>query len=141
MAACCYFGADLGNGLDHNFPSRLTDGTPHSSSDLLYFTLLLPFTGTNYSKSNSLSPSYSLGQNCSKSNSSSLFSSDKISLSQNSLFSLLFLDEKNSSPTLNPQKYSKSHFPSDLKNSLFSLTYSIILPLKSKQCLLTLARY
>ena len=55
MAACCYFGVDLGNGLDHNFLSGLTDGTPHSSSDLLYFNLLLPFT--NFSKSNSFSPS------------------------------------------------------------------------------------
>ena len=26
MAACCYFGADLGNRLDDNFPSRLTGG-------------------------------------------------------------------------------------------------------------------
>ena len=42
-AACCYFGADLGSGLDHNSLSRLTDGTPRSSSDLLYFTLLPPF--------------------------------------------------------------------------------------------------
>ena len=42
MAACCYFGADLGNGLNHNFPSRLTDGTPHSSSHLLYFTVFSP---------------------------------------------------------------------------------------------------
>ena len=55
MAACCYFGVDLGKGLDHNSPSRLTDGTPRSSSDLLYFTLLLPSTWTDYSKSNSLS--------------------------------------------------------------------------------------
>ena len=58
MAACCYLGADLGNGLDHNFPSRLTDVTPYSSSDLLYFTL---------------SPSYSLGQNYSKSKFTLLF--------------------------------------------------------------------
>ena len=42
MAACCYFGADLGNRLDHYSLSRLTDGIPHSSSDLLYFTPLLP---------------------------------------------------------------------------------------------------
>ena len=46
-----FFGVDLGNGLDHNSLSRLADGTPYSSSDLLYFTLLLPFTWTNYSQS------------------------------------------------------------------------------------------
>ena len=56
MAACCYFGVDLGNALDHYSPSPLTNGTPHSSFDLLYFTLLLPFTWTTYSKSNSFSP-------------------------------------------------------------------------------------
>ena len=42
-AACCYFGVLLGKGLDHNSLSRFADGTPYSSSDLLYFTLLLPF--------------------------------------------------------------------------------------------------
>ena len=42
-AACCYFGVDLGNGLDHYSLSRLRDGTSHSFSDLPYFTLLLPF--------------------------------------------------------------------------------------------------
>ena len=41
MAACCYFGVDLGKRLDHFSPSRLADGTPYSFSDLLYFTLLL----------------------------------------------------------------------------------------------------
>ena len=43
-AACYYFGVDLGKRLDHYFPSRLTDGTPRSSSDLLTllsFSLLL----------------------------------------------------------------------------------------------------
>ena len=115
MTACCYFGADLRNQIDYNFPSRVKDGTPHSSSDLFYFTLLLPFTWTNYSKSNFLFLFYSLGQKYSKSNSSSLFSSDKIIPSQNSLFSLLFLDKKFLSLTPNPQKHSKSHFPSDLE--------------------------
>ena len=43
MAAYCYFEADLGNGLDHNFPSHSTDGILHYSSDLIYFTLLLHF--------------------------------------------------------------------------------------------------
>ena len=42
-AAGCSFGVDLGKGLDHYSISRLTDWTPHSSSDLLHFTLLLPF--------------------------------------------------------------------------------------------------
>ena len=42
-AACCYFGADLGKGLDFYSLSRLADGTPYSSSDLPYFKLLLPF--------------------------------------------------------------------------------------------------
>ena len=42
-ASCCYFGFDLGNGLDRYSLSRLADGTPYSFSDLLYFTLLLPF--------------------------------------------------------------------------------------------------
>ena len=69
-AACCYFGVDLGNGLDHNSLSRSADGTPYSSSDLpylfalLFFSLLLgriilsptpflPFLGRKFSKSNS----------------------------------------------------------------------------------------
>ena len=34
--------------------------TPHCSSDSLYCSLLLPFTWTNYSRSNSLSPFYSV---------------------------------------------------------------------------------
>ena len=66
-AACCYFGVDLGNGLDHYSLSCLTDGIPYFSSDLLYFTLLLPFTWTNYSKSNSLSSFCLSGQKFSKS--------------------------------------------------------------------------
>ena len=78
------------------FFSRLTDGTSHSSSDLFYFTLLLVFTWTNYSKSNSLSPSpfYTVEQNYFKSKSSSLLSANKIILGQNSFSSLLFLDKK-----------------------------------------------
>ena len=126
MAACCYFGVNLLNQLDHNFLSHLTDGTPHSSSDLLFSSLVLLVTllqsilsPTSPSPSFSLrqiilsptSPprSYSFGQiipspipipllpsvptGTNFSNSSSLFaSSDKIILSPNSLFSLLFLD-------------------------------------------------
>ena len=56
------------------FSFRSTNGTPHSSSDLLYFTFILPFTWTNYFMSNSLSLSRFFGQNKSKSNTSSLFS-------------------------------------------------------------------
>ena len=61
------------------------------------------------------SPFYSLGQNYSKSNSSSLSSSEKIILSQKSLFSLLVQDEKNLSPIRNPQNISKYHFHADLE--------------------------
>ena len=81
MAACCYFGANLGNGLDHYSLSRLADGTAYSSSDLLYFTLHLPLTWTNYFKSKSFSPFCFFGQKFSKSNFSSLFPSDKNILS------------------------------------------------------------
>ena len=119
MAACCYFGVDLLNQLDHNFPSRSTDGTPHSSSDLLYSFFLLPFTWTNYSKSNSISRFYSLGQSCSKS---------KISL----LFALPGLKFPNAAPNL--QKIPTQIFLLTQKNSLFLLTHSKLLPLESKQC-------
>ena len=144
MAVCCHFGVDLRNQLNHNFPSRLTDGTPLSSSDLLYFFLLLPFIWTNYSKSNSLSPFYSLGQNYSKSE-----------------FPLLFALPGQSilSQTPNPQAYSKTisfsvlaanpfqsyknisspFFFLTYENCLFLLTYSKLLPLEAKQCPLTLA--
>ena len=102
MAACCCSGVDLGEGLEHYSFSRLTDGTPHSSSDLLYFTLLLPFTWTSFSKSNPLSPFCLFGQKFSKSNFFSLFSLDKNILS----------------PTPIPQKYSKTiPFPEFAKNS------------------------
>ena len=76
MAACCYFGVDLPNQIDYNFPSRLTDGTPYSSSDLLSSSLFslghiitspIPFFLLSL-----------LRQNCSKSNLSSLLSLDKI---------------------------------------------------------------
>ena len=89
QAACCHFGADMRNQLDHNFPSHSTDGIPHSSSHLLSSSRLLPFTWTTYSQFNSLSPFYSLGRNYSKSK-----------------FILLFAPFG--------KKFSKSHFPSDL---------------------------
>ena len=120
MAACCYFGVDLRNQRDHNFLSRLTDGTPHSSSDLIYFSLLLPFIWTNYSKYNSLSHFYSRRQNYSESNSSSFFPLDKISLRRNFLFCLLFLDKKTLSPTPNPQKYPNTNSLSVSANSFQS---------------------
>ena len=143
MAACCYFGVDLGNWLDHNSLSRLTDGTPHSSCDLLYFIFLLPFTWTKYFKSSSLSPLRCFGQKIFISNLSSFFFSDKNILS----------------PTSIPQKYPET-FPISVlaaksfqsrknilnpilfltwKNSFFLLTYFILLPLEAKHCPWTLA--
>ena len=72
MAACCHFGVDLRNQPDHKIPFRLTDGIPHSSSDMpssplvllvtlllddyseCNFPLLFPLTFSGiYSKSNS----------------------------------------------------------------------------------------
>ena len=93
ITACCYFGVNLGKGLDHCSFFRLTDGTPHSSSDLIYFNHLLPFTWTNYSKSNSFSPLFAF--------------SDKTFQSPN--FSPLLSSDKNIlSPTSILQKYSKT---------------------------------
>ena len=87
-------------------------------ASLLFWPALLysssPFTWKSYSKSNSFSPLYSLGQNYSKSNSSSLFSSDRIFLNQNSLFALSSWTEI-LSPTPSLQKHSKSNILSDLE--------------------------
>ena len=143
MAACCYFGVDLGNSLNRKSLSRLTDGTPHSSSDLLYFTPLLPFTWTNYFKSNSLSLFRCFGQKKFYVQSLFLLSSDKNILS----------------PTSIPQKYPETFLNSVLaaksfqscknilnpilfltwKSSFFLLTYFILLPLEAKHCSWTLA--
>ena len=41
MAACCYFGVDLRNGLDHYTLSRFSGRDSLLLSDLPYFTLLL----------------------------------------------------------------------------------------------------
>ena len=123
----CYFGDNLRSPLDHNFPSRLTDVTPYSSSDLLSSSLLVPLTWTNYSRSNSLSPFYSLGQKYSKS---------KLPVS----FALLGL--KILSPTPNLQKYSRSIFFSDLeKLPLFAYLFHTLATgaLEPKQCPITLA--
>ena len=100
-AACCYFGVDMRKGLDHYSLCRLTDGIPHSSSDLLYFILLLPFTCTNSLKSNFFSPFRFLGQKFSMSDFSAFFS----------------LDEKILSPTSISEKYS---VPIPKKNVLVS---------------------
>ena len=137
-AACCYFGVDLGKGLYQYSFSRLTDGTPHSSSDLLYLTLLLPFYLDKFFPVQLPFSFLLFGPKFSKSNSSSLFSSDK-----------------NLSPTSIPQNYSKTIPNSDLaaksfqshKNILspiFFLTsknniFFILLPPESKRCPLTLA--
>ena len=126
-AARCYLGVDLGNGLNHNSLSRFADGTPYSSSDLLYFTLILLFTWTKFFKSNSL-PSFSflgknfrspiplfssIGQKFSKSNSSSLFYWTKICLSPTSIL----------------QKYSKAIPNSVLAGNLFPLRKKILSPI------------
>ena len=76
-AVCSYFGVDLGKGLDHHSLSRLADGTPYSSSDLPYFTLLLAFYVDKLFQVQLLSPFRLFGQKFSKSNSSSLSSPDK----------------------------------------------------------------
>ena len=151
MAACCFLGVDLRNWFDHNFHSRFTDGTLHSSSDLLYSSLLLFFTRTIFSICNSLSPCYSLGRKFSKTESSSLLSSDKIIRSpiflptylRTQLFYIKihsFLCSswiENSRSKSKLEKFSKSSFLPDSKKSLFLLTHNILLPLESKHCPLT----
>ena len=136
MAACCYFGADLRNWLDHNFPSRLTDWTSRSSSDLLYSSLLLPFTWKNYSKSNPLLPFILLDKIIP--NPIPLLSSLRTKIfSRKSLFFLLFPDEKISVQLQIEKNYCKSNC--FLLLTLLLLTHSILLPRESKQCPLTLA--
>ena len=160
MAACCYFGVDLRKQLDHRFPYHSTDGTPHSSSDLPSSFLLLPFTGTIFSKSNSLSSFSSLGQFLCQSKSCSLFSFRKQQHSKSKLLFLFALyGQKILSPNPNSkkifpdnlvscvsrkftsilQKYAQSNFHSDSKKFLLFIlfTHSIPLPLESKQCSLT----
>ena len=127
-AACCYFGVDLGNGLNHNSLSRLADGTSYSSSDLPYFTPLLPFYLDKLFQVQLPFSILIFGQKFSKCNSSSLFSSDKSIPSPTSIL------QKNSKTILNSvsrkiipisQNYSKSHFLSDLeKIPLFCLPIS-----------------
>ena len=116
-AACCYFGVDLGNGLDHYSLSRLRDGTPYSSSDLLYFTLLLPFY---LDKLFQVQLPFSLmlfGQKTSKSNSSSLFSSDRKILSPTSIL------QKYSQTILNSVLAAKSfQFRKNISSPILFLT-------------------
>ena len=112
-AACCYFGVDLEKKLDHYSLSRLADGTPYSSSDLLYFTLLLPFYLSKLFQVQILFSLLLFGQSFSKSSSSSLSSSDKNILS--------------------PVFFRLKKIPS------FLLIHFILLPLESKHCPLTLA--
>ena len=110
MAACCYLGADLGDLLDHNFPSRLTDGTPHSYSDLLYFTPFLPFTLLDQIILSPILLRFSLRTK---------YFLVKI------LLHFAFPRQKILSLTPNPQKHSQSHSLSDLeKIPLFCLPIS-----------------
>ena len=143
MAACCYFGADLGNGLDYYPLSRLTDGTLHSSSDFLFFTLLLLFY---WDKLFQVQLPYSLlllWTKFSKSNSSSLFSSDKNFLSLTSIL------QKHSTAIPKPvlaaksfqsrKKILSSIFYLTWKSSLLVLNHFILLSPETKRCPLTLA--
>ena len=85
MAACCCFRVDLRNALHHYSLSRFADGTPYSSSDLIYFTLLLPFFEKIILSQTSFSFSPFWTKNLLCPNFSSLFSLDKNVLSQASI--------------------------------------------------------
>ena len=125
MVACCYFGAHLGNGVDHKFSSRLTDGTPHSCSDLVYFTPFLPFTLLDKIILSPIPLPFSLR--------TKIFQV-KIPISLCSCWT------KNSEFNSKFAKIFKVKFSFWLrKNSLSLLTHSILLPLESKQCPLRLA--
>ena len=123
MAACCYFGVDLGNGLDHYSLSRLADGTPYSSFELPYFILLL------YLDKIILSPKFS-------------------SLAKKTSVQLPF--NKKSSKTITNSVLAAKHFQfyKNILSPTFLLSYKtslcpssnyVLLPLESKQCPLTLA--
>ena len=75
----------MGKGLDHYSLSRLTDGTPYSSSDLLYFTLFLPFYLDKLFQVQLPLSLLIFSRKFSKSKSSSLFSLDKNILSPTSI--------------------------------------------------------
>ena len=92
-AASCFSGVDLGKGLDHHSLSRSADGTPYSSSDLLYFTLPLPFYLDKFFRVQLPFLFLPFWTKIFYSNSCSLFSSVKNVLS----------------PTSNLQKYSKTN--------------------------------
>ena len=108
-----------GKRLDHYSLSRLTEGTPHSSSDLVYVTLSYSlFIWTNYPKSNSLSLLCLLGQIFSQSNSSSFSILDKINLCPTSILQKYSKTIPNSvlpAKSFQSLNYSKSHFPLDLE--------------------------
>ena len=141
MAARCYFGVHLGKGLDHYSLSRLTDGTPYSSSDLPYFTLLLP---VYLDKLFQVQLPFSLlffGQKFSMSNFSSLFSLDNNNLSTTSFLQKYSKTISNSVSAaksirsrkniLNPISFDPEKFPLSAYNF-------ILLPPESKRCPLTL---
>ena len=142
-AACCYFGVDLGKGLDHYSLSRLADGTPHSFSDLLYYTLLLPFYLDNPFLVQLLFYFLLFGQTFSESNSSSLFSSRRNILRPTSFLQKWSKTIPNSVLTAKSIQSHKNilstSFLLTYKNSPFLLHFFILLPLQSKQCPLTLA--
>ena len=125
-------------GLDHYSLSRSADGTPYSSSDLLYFTLLLPFLLGQINSSPTHFPSFAFldkkflspitllllfGQKYSKSNFN---------------FAKIFRDNSNFCSHL--AKIFQVQFSSWLRKiPWFLLTHSILLPPESKRCPLKLA--
>ena len=132
------------SGKPTRFLSCSTDMTfQSSSSDLLNFTLLLPFTWTNYFMSNSRYPLCPFGQKFFKSNVSSLFSSDKNILSLNSIPQKYLKTIANSvlaAKSFRPcKKFLSSIFLLTQKSSLFFACLFYTLPLESKQRLLTLS--
>ena len=133
--ACCSFGVDLWEQLDHIFLSYPTEGIPYSSSDLLSFSRL-PSTWTNYSTSNWFPPFYLHEKNYSKSKSSSLFASDKIILSQKCP-SLCFSWIENSKSNSNFTKLFAVQVSFWSRKIPFFRTHSILLPLETKQRPLT----
>ena len=107
--------------LDHYSFSRLTDGTPYSSSDL--FTSLSILLGQNYSMSISLLTFAFFDKNFPSPNLSSLFSPDKNLLSPTSLFQKKTIPNSalaTKSSQSRKNILSKSHFLSDLENFTLS---------------------
>ena len=115
-AACCYFGVDLRKGLDEYSLSFLLDGTPHSSSGLLYFIPLLPPILLNKIILSPI-PFLRFGQKFSESNFSSFFYSDKNILSPASF-------SQNHSKTIPNAVFAAKSFDSrkNLPSPIFFLT-------------------